>query len=52
MVKRILPTEVQRMYPENTMLAFEKAVQAEGCDGIEIDGCPSDKGWGSGDYPR
>ncbi|HAH78517.1 MAG TPA: hypothetical protein DCL64_03215, partial [Ruminococcaceae bacterium] len=23
-------------YPENTMLAFEKAVEA-GCDGIELD---------------
>lgn len=25
------------LYPENTMLAFEKAVQTEGCDGIEND---------------
>ena len=24
-------------YPENTMLAFEKATEVEGCDGIELD---------------
>ena len=24
-------------YPENTMLAFEKAIEVEGCDGIEMD---------------
>lgn len=25
------------MYPENTMLAFKKAIETEGCDGIELD---------------
>lgn len=36
-------------YPENTMLAFQKAVEA-GCEGIELDA--PDQGSGSGDHAR
>ena len=35
MVKNFAHRGFSGMYPENTMLAFEKAVQTEGCDGIE-----------------
>lgn len=37
MVKNFAHRGFSGMYPENTMLAFEKAVQTEGCDGIEMD---------------
>lgn len=37
MVKNFAHRGFSGNYPENTMLAFEKAVQTEGCDGIEMD---------------
>lgn len=37
-------------YPENTMLAFQKAVEA-GCEGIELD-VQLTKDLGSGDHAR
>ncbi|HCJ76546.1 glycerophosphodiester phosphodiesterase family protein [Thermoguttaceae bacterium LCP21S3_D4] len=36
MVKNIAHRGFSGKYPENTMLAFEKAIEA-GCDGIELD---------------
>lgn len=37
MVKNFAHRGFSGNYPENTMLAFEKAIQTEGCDGIEMD---------------
>ena len=37
MVKNFAHRGFSGKYPENTMLAFQKAVETEGCDGIELD---------------
>ena len=37
MVKNFAHRGFSGNYPENTMLAFRKAVETEGCDGIELD---------------
>lgn len=37
MVKNFAHRGFSGRYPENTMLAFQKAVELEGCDGIEMD---------------
>lgn len=37
MVKNFAHRGFSGCYPENTMLAFQKAIEAEGCDGIELD---------------
>lgn len=37
MVKNFAHRGFSGMYPENTMLAFQKAIETEGCEGIELD---------------
>lgn len=37
MIKNFAHRGFSGMYPENTMLAFQKAVETEGCNGIELD---------------
>ena len=37
MVRNFAHRGFSGLYPENTMLAFEKAAQLDGCDGIELD---------------
>ena len=37
MVKNFAHRGFSGLYPENTMIAFQKAVECEGCDGIELD---------------
>lgn len=37
MVKNFAHRGFSGKYPENTLLAFQKAIETEGCDGIELD---------------
>lgn len=37
MVKNFAHRGYSSKYPENTLLAFRKAMETEGCDGIEND---------------
>lgn len=37
MIKNFAHRGFSGMYPENTMLAFQKAIETEGCNGIEMD---------------
>lgn len=37
MTKNIAHRGFSGKYPENTMLAFQKAIETDGCDGIEMD---------------